>query len=50
MKTNNRFLVNYVEQNILEKYSKIAMITKKPKMEQTFFGESLEDPWGSLFF
>jgi len=41
MQTNNRFLINYVEQNIVEKYGKIAMLTKKPNFETSYFGEKL---------
>lgn len=45
MQTGNRFLINYVEQNIIEKYGKIAILTKKPNFEATYFGDKL----GSFF-
>ncbi|KAL4457039.1 hypothetical protein ABPG74_014677 [Tetrahymena malaccensis] len=50
MQTSNSFLTNYVEQNIIDKFGKIALLTRKPKFDFLYFQNQYDEVYSIQFF
>ncbi|KAL4508315.1 hypothetical protein ABPG72_003619 [Tetrahymena utriculariae] len=50
MQTSNSFLTNFVEQNIIDKFGKIALLTKKPRFDLLYFQNQYDEVYSIQFF